>query len=294
MVVLSECCQVFVALAHRRAGDGWEGLNMGSAWRTRGVAFYRERKAEGMVPARRMPKRGERGFTLVETIVAVLVLSLVGLAAAQFAVNAIRTSYAQQMRSTAVSLGDDGVERVQAQVASVDSNSYFDELAKGMGESRVDDAYTALQKAGAFTTNGTVTTQLKDLGWASVADTSGKYIQPARTTTGKDFKQSQFKVYTVVEKVYRLSGTMQIKTASAWGLPNHGLDYVSGGDASSDVWTPTQSVTKMFKSGSTSTYVPMIRVVVGVTWPDNLTKNKTCIYTTSTVLDVNADWKLIV
>lgn len=101
-------------------------------------------------------------------------------------------------------------------------------------------------------------------------------------------------MYTVVEKAYRLSGTMQVKTASAWGLPNHGLDYVNGGDASGDVWTPTKPVTKAFKSGSTSTYVPVIRVVVGVTWPDNLTKNKTCIYTTSTVLDVNADWKLIV
>lgn len=267
--------------------------------RRRGVGFPQEGGAEGVMlagrmPKRGMPKRGERGFTLVETIVAVLVLSLVGLAAAQFAVTAIRTSYAQQMRSTAVSLGDDGVERVQAQIASVNSDSYFDELTKGMGESRVDDAYTALQKAGAFTSNGTVTTQLKDLGWAATADSSDTYIHPARTTTGKDFKQSEFMVYTVVEKAYRLSGTMQVKTASAWGLPNHGLDYVNGGDASGDVWTPTKPVTKAFKSGSTSTYVPVIRVVVGVTWPDNLTKNKTCIYTTSTVLDVNADWKLIV
>lgn len=85
--------------------------------RRRGVGSPQEGGAEGVMLAGRMPKRGERGFTLVETIVAVLVLSLVGLAAAQFAVTAIRTSYAQQMRSTAVSLGDDGVERVQAQIA---------------------------------------------------------------------------------------------------------------------------------------------------------------------------------
>ena len=177
--------------------------------RRRGVGSPQEGGAEGVMlagrmPKRGMPKRGERGFTLVETIVAVLVLSLVGLAAAQFAVTAIRTSYAQQMRSTAVSLGDDGVERVQAQIASVNSDSYFDELTKGMGESRVDDAYTALQKAGAFTSNGAVTTQLKDLGWAATADSSDTYIHPARTTTGKDFKQSEFTVYTVVEKAYRL------------------------------------------------------------------------------------------
>ena len=260
----------------------------------RGIGFPHEGGAEGVVPGRRMPKRGERGFTLVETIVAVMVLSMVGLAAAQFAVTAIRTSYAQQMRSTAVSLGDDGMERVRAQIASVSSDSYFDELTKGMGESDVDNAYTALEKAGAFTVNGTVATQTKDLGWAATADGSGKIIHPARVTTGKDFKQSKFNVYTVVEKAYRLSGTMQVKTASEWGLPDHGLDYVNGGDASSDVWTPTKSVTKAFKSGSANTYVPVIRVIVGVTWPDNQTKNKTCIYTTSTVLDVNTDWKLIV
>lgn len=57
-----------------------------------------------------------------------------GLAAAQFAITAIRTSYAQQQRSTAVSLGDDGMERMRAQIANVDANQYLDELIKGMGK----------------------------------------------------------------------------------------------------------------------------------------------------------------
>ncbi|WP_236028241.1 type IV pilus modification PilV family protein [Bifidobacterium pongonis] len=243
-----------------------------------------------------MPKRGERGFTLVETIVAVIVLSLVGLAAAQFAVTAVRTSYAQQLRSTAVSLGDDGVERVQAQIASVKSDSYFEELTKGMSQADVKEAYNALLDAGAFTSSAGASPSVaqNDIGYASSADGSDKYIHPARTTQGKDFKQSSFNVYTVVEKAYRLSGTMQVKTASEWGLPDHGLDYVGGGDASADVNNPTKAVTKAFKSGSSHTYVPVLRVVVGVTWPDNISKNKTCIYTTSTLLDVAPDQKIIV
>ncbi|WP_368232590.1 type IV pilus modification PilV family protein, partial [Bifidobacterium pseudocatenulatum] len=72
----------------------------------------------------RLPKRGESGFTLVEVLVAIVVLSITGLAAAQFAITAIRTSYAQQQRSTAVSLGDDGMERMRAQIANVDANQY--------------------------------------------------------------------------------------------------------------------------------------------------------------------------
>lgn len=85
----------------------------------------------------RLPKRGESGFTLVEVLVAIVVLSITGLAAAQFAITAIRTSYAQQQRSTAVSLGDDGMERMRAQIANVDANQYLDELIKGMGGGNV-------------------------------------------------------------------------------------------------------------------------------------------------------------
>ena len=66
---------------------------------------------------KRLPKRGESGFTLVEVLVAIVVLSITGLAAAQFAITAIRTSYAQQQRSAAIALGSDGIERMRAQIA---------------------------------------------------------------------------------------------------------------------------------------------------------------------------------
>ena len=87
---------------------------------------------------KRLPKRGESGFTLVEVLVAIVVLSITGLAAAQFAITAIRTSYAQQQRSAAIALGSDGIERMRAQIADHTSapSSYYTDLLPGMG---VDD-----------------------------------------------------------------------------------------------------------------------------------------------------------
>ena len=86
---------------------------------------------------KRLPKRGESGFTLVEVLVAIVVLSITGLAAAQFAITAIRTSYAQQQRSAAIALGSDGIERMRAQIADHTSapSSYYTDLLPGMGES---------------------------------------------------------------------------------------------------------------------------------------------------------------
>ena len=82
----------------------------------------------------RLPKRGESGFTLVEVLVAIVVLSITGLAAAQFAITASRTSYAQQQRSTAVSLGDDGMERMRAQIANVDATNISMNSSKAWGK----------------------------------------------------------------------------------------------------------------------------------------------------------------
>ena len=84
---------------------------------------------------KRLPKRGESGFTLVEVLVAIVVLSITGLAAAQFAITAIRTSYAQQQRSAAIALGSDGIERMRAQIADHTSapSSYYTDLLPGMG-----------------------------------------------------------------------------------------------------------------------------------------------------------------
>ena len=65
---------------------------------------------------RALLKRMQRGFTMVEVIVAIGMLTLVGLAAAQFAITAVHSSYAHQQRAIAVGLAESGMEQVQESV----------------------------------------------------------------------------------------------------------------------------------------------------------------------------------
>lgn len=235
---------------------------------------------------KRLPKRGESGFTLVEVLVAIVVLSITGLAAAQFAITAIRTSYAQQQRSAAIALGNDGIERMRAQIAdhTSASSSYYTDLLPGMGVDDVKKAHANLTAVGA------ITSQFSDLEATATpdADTS-KYIQPVRTTTGKDAKHTTYTVNTVIEKCYRESGTMDCRTASELGIDGHasisGLDGTPDASLRSSILSqdniPTKGFTFMAK-----TYMPMVRVVVGVTWSDNIGADKTAVYTTNELLNV--------
>ena len=203
----------------------------------------------------RLPKRGESGFTLVEVLVAIVVLSITGLAAAQFAITAIRTSYAQQQRSTAVSLGDDGMERMRAQIANVDANQYLDELIKGMGETSVTAAQKNLSDVGA------ITSQLADLSYTSSPDPDkSKYIQPVRATAGKDAKHTEYTVNTVVERCFRASGEISCKTASQLGISRSSATSYTANtstSATADILDPGKTVSGAFTFGA-HTYMPMI------------------------------------
>lgn len=241
---------------------------------------------------KRLTKRGESGFTLVEVLVAVVVLSITGLAAAQFAITAIRTSYSQQQRSAAVSLGSDGIERMRAQIADDKSKpaQYYADLLAGMGVVGVNQAQVNLAAVGAISYQSS---QPSDLAATDTPDTdANKYIQPVRDTTGKDAKQTKYTVNTVVEKCYRLSGTMNCKTASALGIT--GASSIAGLDGSADSSLKTAILsrnsipTKGFIFDS-KTYMPMVRVVVGVTWKDGMNNGKTAVYTTNELLNVVGD-----
>lgn len=153
-----------------------------------------------------------------------------------------------------------------------------------MGVDDVKKAYANL------TAVGVITSQFSDLEATATpdADTS-KYIQPVRTTTGKDAKHTTYTVNTVIEKCYRESGTMDCRTASELGIDGHasisGLDGTPDASLRSSILSqdniPTKGFTFMAK-----TYMPMVRVVVGVTWSDNIGADKTAVYTTNELLNV--------
>lgn len=244
--------------------------------------------AAGLVAGRvkRLMKRGESGFTLVEVLVAIVALSIVGLAAAQFAITAIHTSYAQQQRSTAVSLGSDGIERMRAQIADDKSKpaQYYTDLLRGMGTDGVNRAHANLSAVGA------ISSQVSDLAATDTPDSdTGKYIQPVRATTGGDAKHTAYTVNTVIEKCYRESGTMDCKTASELGIDGHvsisGLDGAPDPSLRSSILSQDNIPAKGFVFMA-KTYMPMVRVVVGVTWSDNIGADKTAVYTTNELLNV--------
>lgn len=92
---------------------------------------------------RALLKRMQRGFTMVEVIVAIGMLTLVGLAAAQFAVTAVHSSYAHQQRAITVGLAESGMERVQESVKGKEGNTIFSTLTSGMSKSGAQEALKA-------------------------------------------------------------------------------------------------------------------------------------------------------
>lgn len=163
--------------------------------------------------------------------------------------------------------------------------------SKAWGETSVTAAQKNLSDVGA------ITSQLADLSYTSSPDPDkSKYIQPVRATTGKDAKHTEYTVNTVVERCFRASGEISCKTASQLGISRSSATSYTANtstSATADILDPGKTVSGAFTFGA-HTYMPMIRVVVGVTWDDNMHQGKTCLYTTSELLDIGVDNKLII
>ena len=101
---------------------------------------------------------------------------------------------------------------------------------------------------------------------------------------------------TVGERCFRASGEISCKTASQLGISRSSATSYTANtstSATADILDPGKTVSGAFTFGA-HTYMPMIRVVVGVTWDDNMHQGKTCLYTTSELLDIGVDNKLII
>ena len=122
---------------------------------------------------------------------------------------------------------------------------------------------------------------------ASATDTPDSGIKVKRTAQPEESRSGTFTVYTVLGKCYRKQSTAACKSASALGLPTGGLRSGSA-DVSSQVWSNTDMPTAPFNNGTVK-YIPMLRVMVVVTWPDVGGSTKTCVYATSRLIDPNED-----
>ena len=259
---------------------------MEHGWRTAGSDT-----AAGLVnnDVNRLPRRGESGFTLVEVLVAVVVLSITGLAAAQFAIGAIRTSYAQQQRSTAIALGSDGIERMRAQIAGSKAkpSHYYQDLLHGMGADGVKQAQANLAAVGA------ITSQVSDLASTATPRCGHLEIHSAGA-----YHHGQGRQTDHLHGEHR--GGEMLQTQRHHGLfdrfgPGHHRHqrHLRCGRQDGRV-TESQHSGRRIHSRErflyqTRTYMPMVRVVVGVTWPDGMQRGKTCVYTTTELLNVIGD-----
>lgn len=254
-------------------------------------------------------KRMQRGFTMVEVIVAIGMLTLVGLAAAQFAITAVHSSYAHQQRAIAVGLAESGMEQVQESVKGERGSAVFTNLTAGMSES---GAKEALQVATDLNVIENPSEEL-DLGWSASPTTTS--IQPKVETTDQQGKGTTYTVYTIIGKCYRVSTSASCLSASKQGLikadgsvPTDTYRYTSeapktaattASSAKSEfdknisvITSHTSFPAGSFYAGTVLTrvvYTPMVRVVVLVTWPDSQHSGKTCWYSTASVLDGTDD-----
>ena len=227
--------------------------------------------------------RNERGFTLIEVIVSIALVLVAGLAAAQFTITAIHTSHAQQQRAAAVNIANGSLEQAEALLGSNKPQDYAQTLVKGVKESESKAAWKAVSDLGAVSADDMDLFYQSD----STSDTGGVTVK--RTAQPEESRSGTFTVYTMLGKCYRKQGTAACKSASALGLPTGGLQSGSGStDVSSQVWSNTDMPTAPFKNG-TDMYIPMLRVMVAVTWPDVGGSTKTCVYATSRLIDPNED-----
>lgn len=225
--------------------------------------------------------RNEQGFTLIEVIVSIALVLVAGLAAAQFTITAIHTSHAQQQRAAAVNIANGSLEQAEALLGSNKPQDYAQTLVKGVKESESEAAWKAVSDLGAVSADDMDLFYQSD----STSDTGGVTVK--RTAQPEESRSGTFTVYTVLGKCYRKQGTAACKSASALGLPTGGLRSDSA-DVSSQVLSNTDMPTAPFNNGTVK-YIPMLRVMVAVTWPDVGGSTKTCVYATSRLIDPNED-----
>lgn len=282
-------------LADGGEAEGFEGSQPQSVTAQAGPARSSTRRG---IFSRRA--RNQQGFTIVEVLVALLILLLVGTVAVQFAVSAIHTSYQQQQRATAITLSTSGTEKVRSRIRGISGDSYLASITAGTTEAQAQQAFNALAA------DGVVASGDGQLAWSDgTAPASGSIAYSAVDTTSKDVTNgTEFNVYTTVLKCYRIvSGGSSANQAACSAIDTSTMgtpEYVDSANGTSDelkaaMTDPTKCAKGAFKLGSV-TYEPMLRVTVAVEWQYGGlgSSGSKEVYATSEYLDCSGETNIVV
>lgn len=235
----------------------------------------------------RMRVRSESGFTLIEVIVAVVILTVVGMTAAQFAVRSLVTSREMQQRAAAASLAQDQLEKLQSQISSNaetsgHAQSYFNAFVKNISEGGYEQVNSDLK--------GSVLPDFQNaVGGISVYN-NGTIDESGVPSVEKIRKSdTDYTLYAVVAKCFRSSDSMTLLTSMPSGTYTY-LDKKTSVDDKA-LNSPADYVEGRFSDSNGKTYYPMLRLTVFAKWHNN-SKSNDCIYSVTKLIDLSDDGKL--
>lgn len=237
----------------------------------------------------RMRVRSESGFTLIEVIVAVVILTVVGMTAANFAVRSLVTSREMQQRAAAASLAQDQLEKLQSQISSNaetsgHAQSYFNAFVKNISEGGYEQVNSDL---------GSVLPDFQNaVGGISVYN-NGTIDESGVPSVEKIRKSdTDYTLYAVVAKCFRSSDSMTLLTSMPSGTYTYlDLDKKTSVDDEA-LNSPADYVKGRFSDSSGKTYYPMLRLTVFAKWQHNNSKSNDCIYSVTKLIDLSDDGKL--
>lgn len=198
-------------------------------------------------------RRSDDGFTLVEVIVALALMSVVATAALYFFLGGTRAVTHQQRSQNAVVVANEAMELAYSAAAKADGNGTSG-LVKGRSQSQVTAAWTALASKGI---EGYSTTYP---AW----DPAGAGTQAVDITRHTKLSGVDYAVTTLIGTCYRSTAT-----ASA----------------------PCSIIGQNPPSSTPAGYARLMRVMTYVTWDDagNTCGSGGCSYQVSSLIDPNSD-----
>ena len=202
--------------------------------------------------------RETEGFTLIEVVVAIFIISILATSALYFYLNGLNISHAQERRQLAITVANEAMETARGAT---------------LGKT-VDDVKAGIQAIYAGR-EGTKVKQafLDNLGVAGVAQTYPQWDAAATSSSSPKFPVSP------IPEVKRSGTTFAVST-----LVGLCFQPTSGGDCIR--LAPSPAVPPVTAPGG---YTPLTRIIVTVQWTAGSECTAGCRYSVSSLVDSNKD-----